>query len=179
MKNPEPKPRPRPRAKRLATTGKRFVISDELWALMEPLLAEHKNTHRFGGGRPRVPDRTCADGIFFVLRTGCQWNALSATGICPSSTAHDRFQRWVEDGFFLRFWQAGLAEYDAFNGIDWSWLAMDGAMTKAPLAGEKNRSQPRGPRQERHQTLAADRGQWRAGGLGRGRGQQKRLQDVR
>jgi transposase len=110
---------------------------------MEPLLPEHKNTHRFGGGRPRVPDRQCADAIFFVLRTGCQWNALSATGICPSSTAHDRFQAWVEDGFFVRFWQAGLAEYDAFNGIDWSWLSMDGAMTKAPLAGEKNR--PRAP----------------------------------
>ena len=179
MKSPEPKPRTRPRAKRIAATGGQFVINDELWALMEPLLAEHQNTHRFGGGRPRVPDRTCADGIFFVLRTGCQWNALSATGLCPSSTAHDRFQAWVADGFFLRFWQAGLAEYDAFNGIDWSWLAMDGAMTKAPLAGEKNRPQPGGSRQVRHQTLAPDRGQRRAGGLVRGRGQQKRLQNVR
>ena len=31
---------------------------------MEPLLAPHPNTHRFGGGRPRVPDRVCADAIF-------------------------------------------------------------------------------------------------------------------
>lgn len=179
MKNPEPKPRTRPRAKRVGTTGRRFTISDELWALMEPLLAEYKNTHRFGGGRPRVPDRVCADAIFFVLRTGCQWNALSATKLCASSTAHDRFQAWVADGFFLRFWQAGLAEYDAFNGIDWSWLAMDGAMTKAPLAGEKNRAVPGGPRQARHQTLAADRGQRRAGGRLRGRSEQKRLQAAR
>src|SRR5205085_9560474 len=66
----EVKPRSRPRAKRIQSTGARFTISDELWALMEPLLAEHQNTHRFGGGRPRVPDRQCADGIFFVLRTG-------------------------------------------------------------------------------------------------------------
>ena len=178
MKTPEPKPRLRPRTKRIATTGGQFVISDELWALMEPLLPEHQNTHRFGGGRPRVPDRTCADAIFFVLRTGCQWNALSATGLCPSSTAHDRFQAWVEDGFFLRFWQAGLAEYDAFNGIDWSWLAMDGAMTKAPLAGEKNRGKPNGPSEKRHQTLFARGRQRRAGGPDRGRGQQKRLQNV-
>jgi len=63
----EVKPRSRPRAKRIPSTGARFRISDELWALMEPLLPEHKNTHRFGGGRPRVPDRQCADGIFFVL----------------------------------------------------------------------------------------------------------------
>ena len=174
MKTVEEKRR-RPRAKRIASTGGRFTISEELWALMEPLLAPHPNTHRFGGGRPRVPDRVCADAIFFVLRTGCQWNALSATGICPSSTAHDRFQQWVEDGFFLRFWQAGLAEYDAFNGIDWSWLSMDGAMTKAPLAGEKTRAQPHGSRQGRSQTLAAGRGQRRAGGFVRGRGQPQRL----
>jgi putative transposase len=139
----EVKPRSGPRAKRIQSTGTRFTISDELWALMEPLLAEHKNTHRFGGGRPRVPDRQCAEGIFFVLRTGRQWNALSATGLCPSSTAHDRFQGWVEEGFFVRFWQAGLAEYDAFNGIDWTWLSMDGAMAKAALAGEKTRSRTR------------------------------------
>jgi transposase len=174
----EVKPRSRPRAKRIPSTGARFTISDELWALMEPLLPEHKNTHRFGGGRPRVPDRRCADGIFFVLRTGCQWNALSATGLCPSSTAHDRFQAWIQDGFFERFWQAGLAEYDAFNGIDWSWLSMDGVMTKAPLAGEKNRPQPDRPCQERHQRLVAGRGQRRAGGFMRRRREPKRLQAV-
>ena len=177
--SPERKPRTRPRAKRIESTAGSFTIGEELWALMEPLLAAHPNTHRFGGGRPRVPDRVCADAIFFVLRTGCQWNALSATGLCPSSTAHDRFQAWVEDGFFLRFWQAGLTEYEAFNGIDWSWLSLDGAMTKAPLAGEKNRPQPHRPRQERHQALALGGGQRRAGGSSRGRGQQKRLQDVR
>jgi putative transposase len=172
------KQRTRAATKPVPTTGRRFTISDQLWALMEPLLAEHKNTHRFGGGRPRVPDRVCADAIFFVLRTGCQWNALSATGICPSSTAHDRFQQWVQDGFFLRFWQAGLAEYDAFNGIDWSWLSMDGALTKAPLAGEKNRAQPDRPSQAGHQTFPFGGGQRRAGGFIRRRREQKRLQAV-
>ena len=29
-----------------------------------PLLPEHANTHKFGGGRPREPDRVCADAIF-------------------------------------------------------------------------------------------------------------------
>src|SRR3954452_13916559 len=114
----EVKPRSRPRAKRIPSTGARFRISDELWALMEPLLPEHKNTHRLGGGRPGVADRRWADGICFVLTRGCQWNALSPRGICPSSTAHDRFQAWVAGGFFLRFWQAGLSAYLTFNVID-------------------------------------------------------------
>jgi len=77
------------------------------------------------------------DGIFFVLRTGCQWKALDATGICPGSTAQDRFQEWVAAGVFLKLWRAGLLEYDELKGIDWSWLAMDGCMTKAPLGGKK------------------------------------------
>ena len=145
---------------------------------MEPLLPPHKNTHRFGGGRPRVPDRQCAEAIFFVLRTGWQWNALSATGLCPSSTAHDRFQAWVKDGVFERFWQAGLVEYDAFNGIDWTGLSMDGAMSKAPLAGKKNRAQPCGPQQAGHQALGVGGGQRRARGLSRGWREPKRLQAV-
>jgi putative transposase len=61
-----------------ATTG--FRISDVLWAVMRPLIPERANTHRFGGGRPRAPDRRCADAIFYVLRTGSQWAALCETG---------------------------------------------------------------------------------------------------
>jgi putative transposase len=55
----------------MTTTG--FRISDDLWAVLEPPLRSlPMNAHRFGGGRPRVSDRRCADVIFYVLRTGCQ-----------------------------------------------------------------------------------------------------------
>ena len=108
------------------TTG--FRISDELWAVLQPLLPVHTNTHRFGGGRPRVPDRDCADAIFFVLRTGCQWQALDQTELCAHSTAHDRFQEWVQAGVFLKLWQAGVEQFDELCGIEWDWLSMDGAM---------------------------------------------------
>jgi hypothetical protein len=46
-------------------------------------------------------------------------------------------KEWTQAGVFLKLWQIGLAEYDTLCGIDWEWLAMDGAMTKAPLGGEK------------------------------------------
>jgi len=64
------------------------------------------------GGRPRVPDRQAMEGILFVLRTGCQWNALSRTGICSSTTAFRRFQQWCRAGVFRRLWKASLQEYD-------------------------------------------------------------------
>ena len=146
-----------------------FRISDALWAVLAPLLPKHVNTHRFGGGRPRVPDRQCADAIFYVLRTGCQWEALNQTELCRKSTAFDRFQEWVAADVFLKLWQAGVEQFDELHGIDWNWLSMDGAMTKAPLGGEKDGTESDGPGQARRQAQPASRGGRgadRAGGRG-------------
>jgi putative transposase len=117
-------------------------IPDDLWEAIALLLPEHPNTHRFGGGRPRAPDRVCLEAILFVLRTGCQWKALDASRFCPGSTAHDRFQEWVQAGVFHTLWEHGLLAYDDWKGIDWSWLSMDGCMTKAPLGGQKTGKNP-------------------------------------
>ena len=140
-------------------------IPDELWEQFEPWIPDHPNPHKFGGGRPRVPDRACMGAISYRLRTGCRWKALGATRFCPGSTAHDRFQEWVAAGVFLAFCKAGLLEYDYFVGIDWSWLAMDGAMGKAPLGGEKDGQEPHRPRQAGRQAQHPDR---RGGGAGGG-----------
>src|SRR5579871_2022175 len=116
-------------------------VPDALWGRIEPLLPS-RPPHPLGCHNPRVGDRRAMDAVFFVLRTSCQWNALNATGICSSSSAHRRFQEWVAAGVFARLWVAGVAEYDALKGIDWAWLSMDGAMTKAPLGGESTGKNP-------------------------------------
>lgn len=164
----EKKPRTRPTAKTNPTTGG-FHVSDELWALLAPLLPPQSNTHRFGGGRPRVPDRQCADGIFFVLRTGCQWKALDQTQICSGSTAHARFQQWVAAGVFRRLWEVALGLYDELKGLDWEWLSMDGAQTKAPLGGEKKRAQSHGSGETRGEAEHVDRSCGHPGRRGGGR----------
>src|SRR3954449_107364 len=131
-------------------------LPDWLWERVEPLLPARPK-HPLGCHNRRVPDRAAMDAIFFVLRTGCQWNALRETGICSSSSAHRRFQEWLAAGVFAAFWREGLLAYDGLRGIDWTWLALDGAMGKAPLGGGKNRSQPDRLRQARGQALAAHR----------------------
>jgi len=112
-------------------------IPDELWARIEPLLPPKRSYPK--GGRPRMPDRQAMDAIFYVLRTGCQWKALPRS-LGAASTVHDRFQEWRKAGVFEQMWQAGLLEYDQKVGVDWGWQAMDGAITKAPLGGKRNRS---------------------------------------
>lgn len=140
----------------------RWRIPDKLWEKMEPLLPPRK-PHPLGCHNPRVPDREAMNAILFVLRTGCQWGALDATGICSHSSAHRRFSEWRDAGVFEEFWRQGLIEYDEMKGLDWSWCAMDGAMTKAPLGGGKNGCKPHGSGEEGRQEERAYRGEGRPG----------------
>ena len=114
-------------------------IPDGLWERMEPLLPKVRRSRK--GGRPPVPLRRVMDGVFYVLRTGCQWKAVPPE-FGSGSTLHRKFQEFVRRGVFRRFWQAGLMEYDELRGIQWDWQSIDGAMTKAPLGGEKYGPQP-------------------------------------
>ena len=156
--------------------SKGWRCSDEFWAFVKPLLPVHVNQDPLGRGRRRRNDRDAMDGILFVLRTGCPWNALNATGICSSSTAHRRFQEGTQAGVFLKLWQSGLEVYDELKGLNWSWRSLDGAMTKAPLGGGKNRSESYGSGQIRHQAQCVGRSRGRGGGIGRWRSERQRLQ---
>ncbi len=151
-------------------SGERWRVPDALWERIDPLLPAGK-PHRYGGHRPRVDNRRAMDAIFFVALTGCQWNALNATGICSSSSAHRRFQEWTKAGVFERLWALSLEEYDDLKGIDWLWQAMDGAMTKAPLGGGENRPQSDRPRQAGRQAQRAHGGKRRAHRAGDRRGE--------
>lgn len=145
-----------------------FRIPDALWERIEPLLPRLRRSRK--GGRPPLPQRQVLDGIFYVLRTGCQWKAAPPE-FGSGSSLHRYFQRWQKRGVFRKLWQAALHEYDNLIGIDWEWQSLDGAMTKAPLGGKKDGQKPHGSRQDRHQAVGSGRGAWDTGGFGGGRGQ--------
>jgi len=116
-------------------------LPDELWTKLEALLPERPE-HPLGCHNPRVPDRSAMDAILLVLRTGMQWHALKATGVCHPSSAYRRFREWLKAGVFQEFWRQGLLAYDALVGIHWTWLAIGGALGKAPLGGKKTGPNP-------------------------------------
>jgi putative transposase len=152
-------------------------IPDEVWARMEPLLPA-RPARPLGCHNPRVPDRAAMNAILLVLRTGMQWNALNATGICSSSSAHRRFQEWTNAGLFEQFWRQGLLAYDELKGIEWEWLSCDGLMGKAPLGGEATGPNPT-DRAKKGEALAPLRRQGRSA-RGRDRGREReRLQAAR
>ena len=118
-----------------------YEVPDVLWNRITPLLPP-RNRKRKKAGRPRMNDRKAMSAIFYVLRTGCQWNALPRS-LGASSTVHDRFQEWRKAGVFKRMWIDSLLLYDKESGIDWKWQAMDdGVITKVPLGGKGTGANP-------------------------------------
>jgi len=135
-------------ATRYADVGS-WELSDSLWVQIEPLLPQAKSRYRGRGkhrkhigGQPAAQPRRLMSGILYILRTGCQWNALPKATYGSGKTAHRYFQRWVRAGVFRRMWAAGLTDYDELKGIAWKWQAADGTMTKAPLGGGKTGPNP-------------------------------------
>jgi putative transposase len=72
-------------------------IPDELWLRLDLMLPKPRRSRK--GGRPPLEYRKVLDGIFYVLRTGCQWKAVP-NGFGSASSLHRYFQKWVERGLF-------------------------------------------------------------------------------
>ena len=68
-------------------------LTDAEWALVEPLLPPARR-----GGPPRAVNmREVLNAVFYLLSTGCQWDALPKD-LPPKSTAHDYLILWSCDG---------------------------------------------------------------------------------
>lgn len=109
-------------------------IPDNLWEKIKPLLEPFKRT--FPGGSKALLFRAILNGIFFLLKTGCQWNMIPRC-YGAKSTIHEHFQRWVSAGVFDKIFQLNLEEYEESKGIAWEWQSMDGTLIQAPVRQKK------------------------------------------
>ncbi len=141
-------------------------LPEALWQRMQPLLPRYRKSRQ--GGRPRADLKSVAQGIFYVLRTGCQWKAVPQE-YGSGSTLHRYFQQWTAAGVFRKLWKQCLLEYDELKGIEWNWQSVDGAMTKSPLGGEKYRQKPDRSRQAGNEAIDTHRRSRRPLGCGGGR----------
>ena len=117
-----------------------WELPEMLWERMAPLIPPRKSKV----GRPRTVNlRQITAGIFYVLRTGIQWQAVPRERFGPPSTVYYYFAQWVKAGVFAQLWAEALAVYDDLQGLEWTWQSIDGAMTKAPLGGRPRVPIPR------------------------------------
>ncbi len=73
----------------------RFDLSDDEWALLEPLMPKSRKS-------ARTDDRKVMNAIFYVLRTGMPWRDLPER-YGPYTTVYNRFNRWSRRGIWKRF----------------------------------------------------------------------------
>ncbi len=72
-------------------------LSDEQWAVLEPLLPVMLCLTVLGGRPEKHRRRAMIDAMFYVCDNGCKWRALPAD-FPPWQTVHGMFARWKRDG---------------------------------------------------------------------------------
>ncbi|MGW1230348.1 IS5 family transposase [Streptomyces sp. NPDC002530] len=118
-----------------------WVVSDELWSLVEPLLPEPGP--KLVAGRPRVPDRQALCGILFVLHTGIQWEYLpQKLGFGSGMTCWRRLAAWNEAGVWDQLHLILLARLRAAKQLDWSRAVIDSSHVRAARRGPKSGPSP-------------------------------------
>ncbi|WP_420834109.1 IS5 family transposase [Streptomyces yunnanensis] len=118
-----------------------WIVSDELWALVEPLLP--KPGSKLVEGRPRVPDRQALCGILFVLHTGIQWEYLpQELGFGSGMTCWRRLAAWNQAGVWDQLHVLLLKKLRSAKKLDWSRAVIDSSHVRAARKGPKSGPSP-------------------------------------
>jgi transposase len=107
-------------------------LNDAEWAVVAPFIPPGRR-----GGRKRSVDvREVLNAIFYVLATGCQWQALPKD-LPPKSTAHFYFMLWDWNGTLDRIHEALYAAVREVAGREPSPTAaiIDSQSAKAAQKG--------------------------------------------
>jgi transposase len=104
----------------------RHDLTDEQWALIEPLIPHQQP----GPGRKRNDGRRTLNGILFVLKTGCPWEDVPRAYGSPA-TCWRRFHAWSRDGTWEQMWRMLLSQLDAAGKLEWAEAFLDGSFVPA------------------------------------------------
>jgi putative transposase len=79
-------------------------LTDDQWAIVAPLLPPATSGPR--GGHPRQVDmRDVLNTLFYLNRSGCQWDMLPHD-VLPKRTVYDYLAQWRDDGTWAQIVQA-------------------------------------------------------------------------
>jgi transposase len=125
-----------------------WIVSDELWRRVEPLLPRRQRRFRYPG-RKRLDDRKALQGILFVLHTGIAWGHLPAQlGFGSGVTCWRRLEEWEQAGVWEKLHALLLGELRAAGEIDWQRAVVDSSHVQAKKGA---------PRRARARSTAAAR----------------------
>ncbi len=106
----------------------RQEISDEVWAVLEPLLPAVKTK-----GRPWTDHRLAVEGMVWKYRTGAPWRDVPAR-FGKWNSIYKRFDRWAGDGTWDRLLAQVHTLTDAAGALDWV-VSIDSTITRVHQHG--------------------------------------------
>jgi transposase len=116
--------------------GKKRLVTDELWEIIEPLLPPEPPRPK--AGRPHVPNRAALTGIVFVLKSAIPWEMLPQEMGCGSgSTCWRRLRDWQEAGVWRELHRVLLERLGEADEIDWERASLDSASVAAKRGAKK------------------------------------------
>lgn len=120
------------------------LVSDELWAIVEPLLPPEKERRYRNPGRKPMDRRRVFTGILFVLKSGIPWEMLPQEMGCGSGMTCWRYlHAWQEAGVWQKVHEVLLAKLREADKIDWSRAVVDSGSVRSVLGGRKAARIPR------------------------------------
>src|SRR3954467_12875198 len=105
---------------------RRYELTDEQWAKLEPLLPPQKPKT----GRPNDDHRTIMNGMLWVLNSGAPWRDLPWR-YGPVGTVSSRFYRWCKSGVWQQVLEALQALADATGQVGWHLHFVDSTIVRA------------------------------------------------
>jgi transposase len=115
------------------------VLSDEMWARIEPVLPRVKGPM----GRPMREHRPLVEGAIYRYRTGIAWRDLPAE-FGPWQTVWRRHHLFSTDGTWDKVLTALQAQADARGEIDWR-LSVDSTIARVHQHGATAARSSQGP----------------------------------
>src|SRR4051794_10111878 len=117
---------------RAAVVETPWIVADELWRRIEPLLPPRPpRRYRYPGRKP-LSDRAALSGILYVLHTGVAWDHLPRElGFGAGITCWKRLDAWTRAGVWERLHALLIAELCDADAIEWRRTIVDSSHVQA------------------------------------------------
>jgi transposase len=113
--------------------ARREELTDEQWALIEPLIPELPRRED-GRGRPWRDTREVMNGVLWILRSGARWQDLPDR-FPPYQTCRRRFQQRVREGTLRKVLEALAEDLRTRGELDLSECFIDATFVVAKKRG--------------------------------------------
>jgi transposase len=119
----------------------RWRVSDAMWELLAPMLADPPRRFRYPG-RCRYSPRQCLEGILYVLVTDTPWLQVPyrELGLPSGETCRRRLEEWTARGVLQQALAVLRTQLREADKLDWTRVIVDASLVDAKKGAKRSRA---------------------------------------